>query len=155
MCLKCLSVFFRVPGRKGADKVLMFFIHIIHLIMLFCHLCTSASWECRFPSFVQFESRSRRGQGGVFSEFTFCWIVECFCSMSLFSLAASTTSWSNCKRQNSRLTGLTKPPGHARFIHDSDTLMFKAHFRSFPRKNKAMLCYITDDLNPRQHMKHS
>lgn len=29
---------------------------------------------------------------------TFCWMVECFCSMSLFSLAASTTSWSNCQR---------------------------------------------------------
>ncbi|TNN84106.1 hypothetical protein EYF80_005712 [Liparis tanakae] len=27
-------------------------------------------------------------------------MVECFCSMSLFSLAASTTSWSNCNRQS-------------------------------------------------------
>ena len=41
-------------------------------------------------------------------ECTFCWMVECFCSMSLFSLAASTTSWSNCKRQNNWLDKLKK-----------------------------------------------
>lgn len=30
---------------------------------------------------------------------TFCWIVECFCSISLFSFAASTANWSSCKEK--------------------------------------------------------
>lgn len=49
---------------------------------------------------------------------TFCWMVECFCSMSLFSLAASTTSWSNCKRQT-WLVKLIQPPGLMQFIQIS------------------------------------
>lgn len=64
-------------------------------------------------------------------ECTFCWMVECFCSMSLFSLAASTTSWSNCKRQNHWLDKLNKPPGHTYLIQNSIRKHLRCIFRVF------------------------
>lgn len=76
-------------------------------------------------------------------------MVECFCSMSLFSLAASTTSWSNCKRQNNWLVKLTEPPGHTYSIQNSK----HGHLRHvFPvlglqLKTTHIYCYSRQNMN--------
>lgn len=84
---------------------------------------------CSFKSHL-WVKRRRLGGSGV----TFCWMVECFCSMSLFSLAASTTSWSNCRRQDN-LVRLTQPATQINLSKKSFILMYKRQNNRSTNKN--------------------